>query len=256
MRIVAFLLAVCLSLGAQAVRAGEGPVIAAAADLQFALTEVAAVFQEETGQEVRLSFGSSGNFTRQIREGAPFEIFLSADEDFVLSLHRDGFTRDEGALYAVGRIALILPAASPLAADGTLADLARAVEAGEIQRWAIANPEHAPYGDRAREALRNTGLWEALEPRLVLGENVAQAAQFALSGNADGGVVALSLALAPEVAQRSRHAVIPDNLHRPLNQRMVLLNGAGPVAESFFDFMSSPRAREVMERYGFTLPES
>ena len=206
------------------------------------------------GQAVRLSFGSTGNFARQIREGAPFEIFMAADETFIAALHRDGLTRDEGALYAVGRIVLKLPHGSPLALDGTLDDLVAALADGRLQKFAIANPEHAPYGMRAAAALEAKGLWEAILPKLVLGENVSQAAAFALSGSTQGGIVALSLALAPELAARGAHALIPEDMHAPLLQRMVLLKNAGPVAERFYAYLGSESARAIMRRYGFLLP--
>lgn len=235
--------------------AEEPPVIAAASDLQAALTEIAADFTAATGQEVSLSFGSTGKFATQIREGAPFQMFLAADESFVLDLARDGFTEGDGALYAYGRIAILGPKGSALAADGSLEALRVALAEGRITHFAIANPEHAPYGQRAEEALRHAGLWEEIQPHLVLGENVAQAAQFALSGDAEGGIVAWSLALAPEVAAEGDAALIPEGWYQPLRQRMVLLKGAGPVALAFYDHMSSPEARAVMERYGFALPE-
>ena len=180
-------------------QSARAPVIAAASDLQFALAEIAAAFRSETGQEVRLSMGSSGNFARQIRQGAPFDIYLSADEDYVLDLARDGYLQDEGALYAIGRIVLIVPRGSPLKADGALDDLADALADGRLKRFAIANPEHAPYGKRAEEALRHRGLWENVKPMLVYGENVSQAAQFATSGNSQGGIIAYSLATRPGV---------------------------------------------------------
>lgn len=237
-----------------AARAGDVPAIAAASDLQFALTEVAASFKTATGREVRLAFGSSGNFFRQIRQGAPFQMFLSADEEFVQGLADAGVTADEGALYAVGRIVLILPHGSPLAADGTLGDLAAALEDGRLKKFAIANPEHAPYGQRAEETLRHAGLWDAIKGKLVYGENVSQAAQFALSGNTEGGLVAWSLALAPEVAARGTHAIIPETMHKPLRQRMMLLNGAGETARLFHSYMQEEEARAIMRRYGFVLP--
>lgn len=232
------------------------PLIAAASDLQFALTELAAAFEAETGQGVRLAMGSSGNFARQIRQGAPFELFLSADEAYVLDLARDGHTRDEGVLYAIGRIALLLPMGSPLAADASLEDLAAAIGDGRLRRFAIANPEHAPYGQRAEEALRHRGLWEPIRPFLVYGENVSQAAQFATSGNAQGGIVAGSLALAPQVSARARHVLLPEQWHAPLRQRMVLTHRAGPAAERFHDWLQTDAARAVFARYGFRLPET
>ncbi len=233
----------------------DTPVIAAASDLQFAVIEIAQAFTAETGMSVRLSFGSTGNFSRQIREGAPFQMFMAADEQFILDLARDGFTPDEGDLYAIGRIVLMAPHGSSLTPDESLDALAGMVAAGQMTRFAIANPDHAPYGMRARETLIKRGLWDDLQPFMVLGENVSQAAQFALSGNAEGGIIAYSLALAPEVAPRGRYALIPEEWHAPLRQRMVLLNGAGTVAEAFYSYMQEPDAREIMRRYGFVLPE-
>ncbi|MGY6704509.1 molybdate ABC transporter substrate-binding protein [Roseinatronobacter sp.] len=231
------------------------PVVAAASDLQFAVSEIAAAFQAETGMSVRLSMGSTGNFARQIREGAPFQIFMAADEQFIADLHAEGFTRDAGDLYALGRVVIMVPNGSALTPDGQLDHLAEMLAAGDINRFAIANPDHAPYGMRAREALVHRGIWDDLQPVLVQGENVSQAAQFALSGNADGGILAYSLALAPQIGPRGTYALIPDDWHAPLRQRMVLLNDAGPVAQAFYDYMMQPAAREIMERYGFTLPE-
>lgn len=231
-----------------------GPLVAAASDLHFAVVEIAEAFEAETGEAVRLVFGSTGNFARQIREGAPFEIYMAADETFIADLHRDGFTRDAGALYALGRIVLILPEGSPLKPDGSLDDLAAALTDGRLARFAIANPEHAPYGMRAEEALRTRGIWEAIQPKLALGENVSQAAQFALSGSTQGGVIALSLALAPSIAARGAHVLIPQEMHTPLRQRMALLNSATPQAERFFAYMNGENARAIMRRYGFLLP--
>lgn len=234
----------------------DAPVVAAASDLQFAVEEIAAAFEAETGMRVRLSLGSTGNFARQIRQGAPFQIFMAADEQFIFDLHRDGFTRDEGDLYALGRIVVKVPPGSTLQADGTLESLRQALAEGRITRFAIANPDHAPYGRRAMEALQHADLWDDIQPFLVLGENVSQAAQFALSGNAEGGIIALSLALAPQLRDLGTSDLIPADFHEPLRQRMVLLNGAGPVAEAFYDYVQSPPAREIMERYGFVLPEA
>ena len=239
---------------ARAEAQAQVPVVAAASDLQFAVAEVAEAFTAKTGMQLRLSFGSTGNFARQIREGAPFQIFMAADEHYVLDLARDRLTRDSGALYAQGRIVLIAPHGSALTVDENLDGLARALDAGQIARFAIANPDHAPYGARASEALQHRGLWQALQPRLVLGENVAQAAQFATTGDAEGGIIAYALALSPQVAQLGNYALIPADWHAPLNQRMVLLNDAGPVAEAFYAFMFEPEARAIMQRHGFVRP--
>jgi molybdate transport system substrate-binding protein len=252
----ALALGVLLALSAARAAAGaeEPPTIAAASDLQFALTEVAAAFAGATGLEVKLTFGSSGNFARQIRQGAPFQMYLSADEDYVLDLAKDGLTRDQGVLYAMGRIVIIAPHGSPLQPDGTLADLRSALADGRVRKFAIANPEHAPYGRRAQEALRHAGLWDAIQDRLVLGENVSQAAQFATSGSAEGGIIAYSLALSPKVAALGTFEIIPHEWHEPLRQRMVLLRDAGASAERFFAFVQEPAARAIMRHYGFLLP--
>jgi molybdate transport system substrate-binding protein len=241
--------------GAPVLAQNEVPVVAAAANLQFAIEEIAEQFTEDTGSQVRLSIGSTGNIARQIRQGAPFELFLSADDTTIAGLDDEGLTRDEGMIYAVGRIVIIAPTGSPLRVDGNLDGLASALEAGEISRFAIANPEHAPFGVAAREALQHKGLWEALQTHLVLGENISQAAQFALSGNAEGGIIAYSLALAPEVGGNGTFELIPEDWHEPLRQRMALLKDAGPVAEAFYDYLQGPPAREIMERYGFVLPK-
>ena len=235
-------------------KADDAPVVAAASDLQIALTEISASFTAETGERVRLTFGSSGNFARQIRAGAPIELFLSADEKLVTALAQDGFTDGEGALYAEGRLALIVPHASPLNADGSLADLRAAIADGRLRRLAIANPDHAPYGQRAKEVLIAKGLWDQIQDKLVFGENVSQAAQFAVSGAAEGGIIALSLALAPAIAELGASATIPAEWHQPLRQRMVLTRSAGGTARKFFDYVRGPTARTILQDTGFTLP--
>ena len=240
--------------GARPAAATDAPLVAAASDLQFALEEIATAFSRDTGETVRLSFGSSGNFARQIRQGAPFQLYLSADEDYVDMLAKGGFTRDEGVLYGIGRIVLMTPHGSPLQPDGSLQALASALSDGRITRFAIANPEHAPYGKRAEEALRHVALWQDIQPHLVLGENVSQAAQFATSGNAAGGIIAYSLALSPQVAARGAFELIPEHWHSPLRQRMVLLKGAGPVAERFYAYLQQPGARQIFEQFGFAVP--
>jgi len=235
--------------------ASPAPVIAAAADLQFALTDIAARFRQDTGQSVTLTFGSSGNFLRQIQQGAPYQLYLSADESLVMQLSAAGLTEDDGVRYAIGRIALFAAHASPLAVDAGLDGLREALAAGQIGRFAIANPEHAPYGKAAEQALKQQGLWEALASRLVLGENVAQAAQFATSGAVQGGIVAYSLVLSPSIARLGTFALLPASWHAPLHQRMVLLRNAGPVAREFYAYLGQPVARAVLAEYGFALPD-
>jgi molybdate transport system substrate-binding protein len=235
--------------------AERAPVVAAAADLQFALTEIAARFAKDHGTKVDLVFGSSGTLSRQIRDGAPFDLFLSADEAFVDDLAAAGLVRDRGTLYGIGRIVLFAPAGSPLVPSEGFDGLRRLLASGRVTRFAIANPEHAPYGRAAEAALRKHGLWDPLRPRLVLGDNVSQAAQFATSGNAVGGIIAYSLVLAPTVRARGTFTLIPDADHPSLRQRMVLLKRAGPIAERFYRYIQDAPARAILERYGFALPE-
>lgn len=248
------LIAVSRTLAAAPATDPSAPLVAAASDLKFALDEITERFRADTGITARIAYGSSGTFARQIARGAPYELFLSADEQFVDDLHSQGLARDTGHLYGIGRIVLFAPTGAPLKPDPRLDDLARRLADGPFGRFAIANPEHAPYGRAAEQALRARGLWEALLPRLVLGENVAQAAQFASGGDTEGGIIAYSLALSPELRRRGTFALIPDSMHAPLRQRMVLLQGASPKAERLYDYLRSPPSREILARYGFLLP--
>ena len=236
------------------VRAAEVPVVAAAADLQFALAEVAEAFSRATSLRVRLALGSSGNFTRQIIQGAPFEVFFSADEGYVRELAERSLTADNGRIYAIGRLVLYAPTGSPVQADPDMDDLAAAVADGRLRKLAIANPDHAPYGRAARAALTRKGLWEKLQGRLVFGENISQAAQFALSGTVEAGVIAQSLAISDRMARAGTFAVLHPSLYPPLRQKMVLLRGAGQTARRFYEYVQSEPARAAFERYGFALP--
>lgn len=252
---LAALLAAALVPPATAPEAADpAPPVAAASDLNAALPEVAALFETKTGKAVKLTFGSSGNFAQQIQNGAPFQVFLSADEGYVARLGEAGKTEDDGALYAIGRIGLFQPTGSTVQADPELKDLGAALRDGRLGKLAIANPEHAPYGRAARQALEHAGLWELAEPRLVLGENVSQATQFATSGSAQGGIVPLSLALSPAVRDAGTFALIPEAWHKPLRQRAVVVKGAGETARAFYAFLQGPEARDVLKRYGFVLP--
>jgi molybdate transport system substrate-binding protein len=208
----------------------------------------------QSGDRVELIFGSSGNLTRQLIDGAPFELFLSADETFVDKLADAGLTRDRGVLYAIGRLVIFAPHGSPLAVDERLDGLRALLSKGGVGRFAIANPEHAPYGRAAAAALRTQGLWERLQPALVLGENITQAAQFAKTGNAVGGILAYSLVVAPPLSEQGTYALLPESLHPPLRQRMVLLKRTSATAERFYRYLQQPAARDILGRYGFAVP--
>ncbi|MGZ5786819.1 MAG: molybdate ABC transporter substrate-binding protein [Ramlibacter sp.] len=223
--------------------------VAAASDLKFALAELASQYERQTGQRVQLNLGSSGNFAQQIRQGLPVDLFMSADEAFVFQLADAGLTQDRGALYALGRIAAVVPTASPLELDSQL----RGLRAGwsAVTSFTVANPEHAPYGRAAQQALEHLGLWELVKTKLVLGENIAQTTQFVTSGAAQAGITALSLAVAPEVARSVRHVLLPAALHDPLRQRMALLKGASAQAAGFYRYVQEPNAKAVLSRHGF-----
>ncbi|RUR26662.1 molybdate ABC transporter substrate-binding protein [Vreelandella andesensis] len=235
----------------------SAPIVAAASDLQFALTEAAERFQEETGSEVRLNFGSSGNFRRQIAQGAPFELYLSADEAYVFALHEEGHTHNEGVIYAIGRLVWLQRSHRGDLPDpgNPLEGVKQAVAAhsnGQRERIALANPDHAPYGVAAQQALQSAALWESSAPLRVLGENVSQAAQFALAADARGGLVAYSLALAPALAERSEYVLIPEDWHAPLRQRMVLTRQAGDIAKQFYEWLQQAEAVAILQQYGFS----
>jgi molybdate transport system substrate-binding protein len=165
-------------------------------------------------------------------------------------------TVDRGALYAIGRVVLFAPHGSPLKVDAQLADLKSALADGRLKRFAIANPSHAPYGSAARATLQHAGLWEAIQSNLVLGENAAQAMQFAAAGSSQGGIVPLSLSKAHEVAKLGSFALIPAEWHaaEPLRQRMALTKKASDTARAFYDYVQKPAARSIFVRYGFVLP--
>jgi molybdate transport system substrate-binding protein len=239
---------------ASAQGAQRPPTIAAAANLNFALTEIAEQFARDRGTRVEVVFGASGMLARQIQEGAPFELFLAADEEFPKQLTAAGLTRDAGVVYAVGQLAIFAPKGSPLTVDEKLAGLARLVKAGGFGRFAIANPDVAPYGKAAEAVLRKRGLWDAVRPNLVFGDTISQAAQFATTGNAVGGLIAYSLVLGPGFAERGTYAVIPEADHPPLRQRMVLLKRAGSVAAHFYAYIQGEKARAILRKHGYGIP--
>ena len=227
--------------------------VAAAADLNFALRDIAESYHRDTGNTLKISYGSSGNFFTQIQNGAPFDIFLSADADYPRKLEAAGLV-EPGTLYsyASGRLVLWVPKNSTI-------DVSRGMDAlldPSVKKIAIANPAHAPYGRAAEAALRNAGLYEKLKDKLVLGENVSQAAQFVDSGNADIGIIAASIALAPTMKARGRAHAVPIDLYPHLEQAGVVLKRSGKKAEAtqFLDYLKRPEIQELLRRYGFATP--
>lgn len=230
-------------------------VVAAAADLKHALDELLVEFQAvhpETA--VKASYGSSGNFHMQIANGAPFDLFLSADMDFPRKLAAAGLA-DASSLfpYASGLLVLWVPDGSPLDLEK---NGLRALLDPRVRKVAVANPEHAPYGQAAVAALRHEGIYEEVAGKLVLGENVAQAAQFVETGNAEIGVIALSLALAPVMQEKGRHWQVPPDHFPPLLQGGVIpARAKNPDGAALLrEWIISRRGRELLSRYGFILP--
>lgn len=226
--------------------------VAAASDLRFALDEVAAGFRAARPTlQLDIVYGSSGKIATQIRNGAPFDVFLSADIAFARELHADGFAAAPPRLYAIGRLA----AWSADAELGRL-PLPELARHERVRRFAIANPEHAPYGQRAVEALRSQGLYEVVLPKLVLGDNVSQAAQFIETGAAQAGLIAHSLVLAPSLASKGAWTLVPEAWHRPLEQALIVTRRAAalPAAAEFVAHLETPAARALLRRYGFALP--
>ncbi|HER25973.1 MAG TPA: molybdate ABC transporter substrate-binding protein [Rhodospirillales bacterium] len=240
-----------LALFAGLARAEPPPVIAAASSLRFALADIAQAFKVQTGLSVRLSFGSSGNMARQIAQGAPYQMFLSADETYVRDLAAAGYLIDGGKVYAHGRLALFRAKGSPLRSVKFPGGFRAAFAEPRVHRLALANPAHAPYGRAAKQALVYAGLWDIVEPSLVYGENVSQAAQFAASGSADGGLIAYSLALKLKRSGKGDLSLVPADWHRPLGQRMALVKGAGQTAAKFYAFLSTRKARTLLSQHGF-----
>jgi molybdate transport system substrate-binding protein len=234
--------------------AADDITVGAAADLNAALTEIAANYQNQTGNQVRLAFGSSGNLFSQIQNGAPFDIFLSADLGYPRKLADAGLIdADSLFTYAVGRLVIWVPASShlPLESKGMEVLLDPAVK-----KIAIANPEHAPYGRAAVAALKEMDLYDKVKDRLVLGENVSQAAQFVESGNADAGLVALSHARAPAMSEKGRYWQIPSDAYPELDQGAAIVSHSTHKKEAaaFLAYLKSPAALDVFKRYGFSTP--
>lgn len=222
--------------------------VAAASDLTPAFEEIGRSFEQATGIRVIFNFGSTGMLSKQIENGAPLDVFAAANIQFIEELERKGLIiPDTKTLYARGRITIWMR-------GGTLLQIERLedLSSGEIERVAIANPEHAPYGLAAREALLAAGVWETVKPKCVFGESVRQALQYAESGNVDVAIVALSLSL----QSNGRWILIPEEMHRPLDQALAVLKGTPreQQARLFVEFINGPQGRPIMRKYGFVLP--
>ena len=232
---------------------GQEIAVAAAADLKFAMTDVAGQYEKQTGNKVNVTYGSSGNFFSQLQNGAPFDLFFSADIDYARKLDAAGLA-EPGTLYlyAIGRIAIWTPPDSKM--DVTALGW-KALLDERVQKIAIANPEHAPYGRAAIAAMQKAGIYEEVKSKLVYGDNISQAAQFVQSGSAQAGIVALSLAISAGMKDGKRWD-IPEDMHPPIEQAAILMKNAKnkEAARAFLDFVKSDGARATLAKYGFTFP--
>lgn len=256
MRVFRALILTLWLISSAVMASAQGISVAAAADLNSVLTELAAKYKSQSGKEVRLSFGASGNLTQQIRNGAPFDLFFSADEEYPRQLIAQGFAeRDSLYRYAIGCLVVWVPANSTLDLTGKGINV---LLDPSVRKIAIANPAHAPYGRAAAAALRHFGLYEKVSDRLVLGENVSQAAQFVESGNAQAGLIALSHALAPGMRDKGRYWQVPTNAYPELDQAVVILSGSRQKNEAaaFLQYLRNTEARSTFQRYGFSLEET
>jgi molybdate transport system substrate-binding protein len=249
---IIFLFTICF-LGSYA--RAQSVKIAAAADLKFAMAELSSQFEKESGARLDITYGSSGNFLTQIQNGAPFDLFFSADSEYPKKLEAAGLT-DPGTLleYAVGHIVIWAPSDSEI---NTSKDGWKSLLDQRAKKIAIANPEHAPYGRAAVAAMKKAGIYEQVKDKLVYGENISQAAEFVQSGNAQAGIIALSLAVSPAMKNGKRWE-IPADSYPAIKQAAVVLKASKnkDAARRFLDFVSCPRGHEILQRYGFTVPTS
>jgi molybdate transport system substrate-binding protein len=226
--------------------------VAAAADLQFALQDIGSRFQKETGKTVKLTYGSSGNFVAQLQNGAPFDMFFSANLDYPKKLEAEGLT-EPGSYYeyATGKIVIWVPSDSTLDLSAGLQSLLNPA----IKKIAIANPQHAPYGQAAAAAMKKENLYDKIADKFVLGENISQTASFVVSGAADVGIVALSLALGPNMKDRGRYVEIPPSDYPAIQQACVILRSSQNkvTAQELLKFLKEPAIQEVLRSYGFVV---
>jgi molybdate transport system substrate-binding protein len=245
--IFAVLLFFCAqSLGAQPVT------IAVAANMKDAFAEINTAFRATSKPEFRVVFGSSGNFTAQIMNGAPYNLLIAADEYFPLELHKNGKTVDEGSIYAIGKLALIAKKSSNPPIVNNKTDIAKAIS--RANKLAIAKPELSPYGKAAVEYLKSEGLWELAKDKLIYGDNIGIATMYVATGAADLGFTALSLAASPEVMKHASYVLVDDRQYQPIQQRMILMKGAPPEALNLYRFIQSPQAKSILRQYGYITP--
>ena len=235
---------------------GQSMNVAVASNLTHTITEIGKAFFRDEGEKVNLTFGSSGNFARQIVQGAPYQVFISAGEKYVDFIRDNGREISDFKPLVHGRLSLYIPETSKLEQQATLADALKTMQYGDFRRMAIANPEHAPYGQAARAALVNAGVWVFSRKKLLVGENAAQAMQFCLSGSVDLCIIPGSFLTLEQFSGKGNGFMIPQNWHPPITQYAVLLDGNDEQGVHYFNYLSSASSRAVFKKYGYTVIEN
>jgi molybdate transport system substrate-binding protein len=226
--------------------------VAVAANMKDAFAEINTAFKAAGNPDIRIVYGSSGNFTAQIMNGAPFHLFISADEHFPIELYKKGKAIDGGVVYAIGKLAIISKNSAAISLGDSKSELIKAIS--KANKIAIAKPELAPYGKAAIEYLKAEGLWDIAKDKLIYGDNIGIATMYVVTGAADLGFTALSLAKSAEVAKETNFILVNSKLYEPIEQRMVLIKGAPREAIALYQFMQSPQAKTILQKYGYSTP--
>jgi molybdate transport system substrate-binding protein len=251
MRSLVFVLLACLSLQAPA----DPPVIAVAANLTAPMTEILKEFEQEKGANFRVTYGSSGNLARQIVQGAPYELFISASAGYIEFLFKQGVISNNGWEFASGPIGIFVPEDSRLYKGANLKSVVTALRYKAYRKIALANPEHAPYGVAAMQALQSAGIWALEQTRTLLAEDVTQVVPFILSGNADLAIIPYSFMKTNQLKGKGKFIAIPSAWYEPVTQYVVLLENASEVTREFDRFLASDQVRNILEDYGYATPE-
>jgi molybdate transport system substrate-binding protein len=225
--------------------------IAAAANLRYVLPSLIVEFKQQTGHHINVSYAASGTLTTQIQHGAPFEVFFAADPSYILRISNQELSEGEVINFARSQIVLFASTQSPLSLDADLRGLKLALDRGELNKVAIANPMHAPYGQAAQNLLEQAGVWQKIQSSLLIAENASQVLQFALSSQVDAGFVPYSYMLQPQISSQGRYI----KLNETLSQQAVLIRGASPVARQFLAFIQTESAKAIFRMQGFIVED-
>jgi molybdate transport system substrate-binding protein len=244
-----------LLAGLSAQGLAESPVIAVAANLNAPMTKIISEFQKDKGATFRVTYGSSGNLARQIVQGAPYELFISASSSYIEFLFKQGVISNNGWEFANGTIGIYVPEDSRLYKGAKLKTIVTALRYKTYRKIALANPEHAPYGVAAMQALQSAGIWALESTRTLLAEDISQVVPFVLSGNADLAIIPYSFMKTDQLKGKGKYIALPAEWYEPVTQYVVLLENASEITREFDRFLASDRVRSILEDYGYATPE-